>query len=304
MIRRSFSHVMGRDSQNCVFLAQRWSDLTGGSDDMNEGWVGQVVDGRVHTLMGKIGWLADLWVSPSGRIFVAEATSGAFAIHWNLSTDPTQTDWQTMKCPAVIEGVWGLHDELVFAWGRRGSDNDMYWFNGQSWSQMPSPGVVVAMHGTAPDCIFAVGEGGMVAHWNGAQWRRTTVPSVGTLSAVHVVSPDEVYATGPARRVLEGSIYGWQELCSTESGGIYCGKWRDDLWVVTGVAGLSRVIDNELVPVMHDPLLRPYCMHLGERMLLATADAIYDSADGETFQSLSIDLFRDAIQAVPPMWKK
>jgi len=63
------------------------------------------------------------------------------------------------------------------------------------------------MRGLAPDFVYAVGNDGLIARWDGKKWTNVPSPTRSVLSAVCVVSPEEMYAVGAGRRFLDGQKY-------------------------------------------------------------------------------------------------
>ena len=50
--------------------------------------------------------------------------------------------------------------------------------------------------GAAPDDVWAVGDGGFTAHWDGCAWTRTPSPATQTLIAIDGTAGDDVWAVG------------------------------------------------------------------------------------------------------------
>ena len=130
----------------------------------------------------------------------------------NPDPEPRAAPWREDPVPGTLAGVWGLHDECVFTWGLRGGANVLYRFDGRTWNELPAPGEILAMHGVAPDLVYAVGRDGLVARWDGRHWTKVVTPGLGVLTDVFVVDEDEMYAVGSGGQLLQGSIHGWAEV--------------------------------------------------------------------------------------------
>ena len=48
----------------------------------------------------------------------------------------------------------------------------------------------------------------------------------------------------------------------------------------------------------------PIGLRSGASLLAWTEESIVETQDGDSFESMPIDLFRDLIRATPPLWKR
>ncbi len=122
MIRRAFRHIVGHSALDCTFLADRYSDRGGWSWEKSESWVGRILDGRVHLQLGHVGWVTDIWESPTGRVFATEDT--------RRLVRPRQQAWCGITSSEGYSGVWGLSEDLVVAWGGKGKGARMLRWDG------------------------------------------------------------------------------------------------------------------------------------------------------------------------------
>lgn len=177
MLEQIFREVSGTRVDDCVLLADRWDDSFGWSQDMAESWIVQSRGGQLHLLLGQVGWITGVWRSPGGNVYATENRVQGSQLLISGSTDPIAPQWQRFPAPTGMNGIWGLDDQHIFAWGgRHGQDCVLRW-NGRQWSPMPSPGEVVGMHGLRPDLIYAVGHGGLIARWDGGRWTQNKSPT-------------------------------------------------------------------------------------------------------------------------------
>ncbi len=128
-----------------------------------------------------------------------------------------------------------------------GGEGVLYRWDGKSFEPMECPGKILSLHGTSASLLFAVGEGGLIAHWDGSSWHQQDPGVRTTLSSVWVGSAEEAYATGKSGEILEGSVQGWSLRLRHEGSVRAVAKWKDRLWVAAGGEhGLSEVVDDEV----------------------------------------------------------
>lgn len=118
------------------------------------------------------------------------ASGGAVALNWTLDT---QVEWQG----GVLSNLAAPGDYLQLApTGGSGS-----------WSDAPRPtgSNLYGVDVVAENDAWAVGQGGKVLHWDGANWTAVAFPNTGIdLFAVDAVSTSEVWVVGKG-----GAIYRW-----------------------------------------------------------------------------------------------
>ncbi len=96
-----------------------------------------------------------------------------------------------------LEGIWGSSSSDIHVAGVRG----IWHWDGHSWKQTWEPwrgGVAFGFElwGSGPDDIWAVGSGGAMLHFQGAEWERVTGVTENDLHAVWGSGPDDVYVGG------------------------------------------------------------------------------------------------------------
>jgi hypothetical protein len=109
-----------------------------------------------------------------------------------------------------VEGVWGVSPDDVHAVGEGGL---ILHFDGASWNHIPSPAAADLhdVHGCAADDIYAVGAAGTILHFDGARWRRIEGGQGLNLVAVWCRSPRDVHVVSELGTVLHHDGSGWSE---------------------------------------------------------------------------------------------
>lgn len=93
-----------------------------------------------------------------------------------------------------LRRLWGLGEDLVLAVGKGGT----YRFDGQTWNseKLPTPHILLDVHGSAPDRIFAVGNRGVLVEFDGHKWAARDTALHNRLHAVCAGSDGAIYAGG------------------------------------------------------------------------------------------------------------
>ncbi|MEO8698551.1 MAG: hypothetical protein ABI867_00875 [Kofleriaceae bacterium] len=95
-----------------------------------------------------------------------------------------------------VRALWGSAADDMFAVGDGGVV--IHW-DGVAWTQMQaSTSTLFAIAGSGPDEVFAVGDGGTISRYTGAAWATANPPSGTTMPLLDVAAlgPDEVVAVG------------------------------------------------------------------------------------------------------------
>ncbi len=301
-IAYEFTHASGPSHVDCHALGVRYDTRIGLQRDASETYLLQIEGTRAHVLWRVPGFILGLWRSPSGHVFVADPTRGVL-----MNLDPARgtSPWRVDALPGVTLGVWGLDDDFVLAWGLapRPGEFVMHRWDGARWSELPSPGHVLAVHGVERDRLYAVGNHGLIARWDGARWSRVPSPTRAVLSAVHVVSDDEMYAAGAGMTLLEGSTHGWATVLTTDEMLPCVAKRGEAVYVGAALSGLMRLDRDALVPV------KPKLMPLGfdarpeTGLLIACPNVIAHTVDGVEFNGTWVDTFAALAADDPTPWE-
>ena len=100
-------------------------------------------------------------------------------------------------------------------------------FDGKAWSPSPSGTKenLTGVHATAPTDAWACGDKGTILHWNGTAWSQAAQVSGATLLAIWASGPADAWAVG---------------IDSSGEGG-YLHKWNGTQWDGQGIPGSTSV---------------------------------------------------------------
>jgi len=297
--------IAGEALDDCAVLVHRshWTDMT--NDETTEWRLLRRRAGEMRIIANGEYRASDLWMSPSGTVYLIANRGGQGGLHRGTNVQGA-FQWERLSeldtnNGTEPEGVWGLADDCVFAWGG-GPFNDQdekedknreerlrhpgltWFFNGRSWKCVPSPGRIKAVHGAGPDSIFAVGGNGLVAHWDGSGWIDMARPVHVPLDFLHVVDANEAYAMTGGGLLLEGSQYGWHELAN--AGFIVHGmsKWDGRLIIATTFEGMLTLEKNRVVPFKSH--LVTMAIHAGRTLMWVMPSGILETTDFSSFDKL------------------
>lgn len=173
-------------------------------------WVGSV-DGQVATTA------AVSWPVAAGHV---RYSSKDPAVPWSVTTLPRLRSERT---PPNVSTIWALDDENVFAGTYLGH---IYRWDGHAWTQLheglvPRGGTIRAFSGRNAKDVFAVGDNGVILHFDGSAWTPRTVPGepngaenftgVATLADGQVI----ISGRGAQSRLIHGTSRGLTELTRT-----------------------------------------------------------------------------------------
>jgi hypothetical protein len=106
--------------------------------------------------------------------------------HWDGAT------WTPTVLALGISAVWSVARDDVWAVG-----TDIVHFDGTTWTEVTSvTETLVAIHGRAPDDIWAAGTGGSLFHYDGDAWAPVASGTTVDLQAVWVAGPGDVWVAG------------------------------------------------------------------------------------------------------------
>ncbi|WP_050725572.1 hypothetical protein [Vulgatibacter incomptus] len=104
---------------------------------------------------------------------------------------------------SVVRGLysaWAGHAVAVGTSGKIGVYDGATW----TWTTpVTSSTLFTAVHGSSPDDVWAIANGGDAVHWNGGSWTRSRIGTKDLVS-ITVVSPTEAWALD-----TDGLLYGW-----------------------------------------------------------------------------------------------
>nr|WP_298057693.1 hypothetical protein [uncultured Halomonas sp.] len=174
-----------------------------------------------------------LWSGWAGDGNVLVVGDEGMILRYHATADDTSAQWQRMKVPTnlPLHSLWGPDVDQLIAVGWMGS---VLHFDGTEWQQRRG-GVVddngrfaacaentplFAIDGNANGQAWAVGDDGMILHFDGSEWAIEPTPTQINLRAVVCSPKGTVYAAGGEGTVLQRGLDGrWVALdCPLGSG--------------------------------------------------------------------------------------
>ena len=217
--RQFFSKLLAADSSAPNRAA--WHRVTEvGANDGDVLWSGLVVD---NTLMV---------VGDEGMV-----------LRYNGEADSNDRLWQPMEMPLQLplHGIWGLSLDNIFAVGWMGS---LLHYNGTQWTRLRG-GVIdehtkrfaaceentplFAIDGNSQGHAWAVGDDGVILHFDGESWQREQSNTEINLRAVLCAPDNKVYSAGAEGTVLVRDEQGqWSNLDCPLSCGFHAALMMED----------------------------------------------------------------------------
>ncbi len=109
--------------------------------------------------------------------------------------------------------LWGFSSTDIFMAGA----SFVAHYDGSSWTwSIPIAVWMFDIWGSVPDDIYAVGDKGVIVHWDGSAWAIVSSPCVKTLNDVWGTSSSDVFAVGEGGTVLHHDGESWE---TSRSGG-------------------------------------------------------------------------------------
>lgn len=306
-----YVRASGRAFDDCVVLGRRFRENIGPISEESDYWLvvhQPAPDGAVmvYTRWSWKSFLTGLWRSPSGRVYVSDATLGGVHIFEDVMDHARAPIDFVLPDDVGTEGIWGLSDVCVFTWGtrmdaQRRKSYPVFRFDGKVWHELPSPGKPVEMmHGIAPDLVYAVGWEGLISKWNGSTWTEFPTPTREIITAVHVESWDELYAVGAQGTFLEGSASGWGFAGSNPLGPVpFAGvaKYKGEVYLGAQGAGLMKRAPGGGSVVEFKPKVDGGHMEARENLIITCPSRTVGTSDNQTFRSSPRDKFFELTQS-------
>ena len=153
--------------------------------------------------------LTGVWTDGTGDVFLVgvdfpSGTSPSIV----LTTGPA-VGWFLMPVPDTFDAVaiWGSSSVDVWACG-----TSMFHWNGVEWAAVPIPtisGSLKKIWGSGPSDVFAVGDNGVILHWDGITWSAMESVATVALSAVWGTGPNDVFVAGGDSTIGVVAVYHW-----------------------------------------------------------------------------------------------
>ncbi|NLY58838.1 MAG: glycosyl hydrolase [Gammaproteobacteria bacterium] len=171
------------------------------------------------------GWAGD------GEVFVVG--DEGMVLRYTGASDDSSPQWQRQSVPTQLplHGIWGNRADQLIAVGWMGT---VLHFDGDQWQQRR--GAIVDDNGRFAACVentplfaidgneqgqaWAVGDDGLILHFDGSDWHQEVSPTRANLRAVACAANGRVYAAGGDGTVLMRDVDGrWLALdCPFGSG--------------------------------------------------------------------------------------
>jgi hypothetical protein len=162
--------------------------------------------------------LTDIWGVDNSQIY-AVGNEGII-----LHFDGAIWSRQFSGTDANLRDVWGTAENDIWAVGHEGDtpwnpgDGVILHYDGNSWTEVTSILVAVppliAIWGSSPQDIFAVGDEGAMMHYDGFSWTAMTSGVSNSLYTVWGTGPSEVFAAGSDGTILFYDGSSWTPMDS------------------------------------------------------------------------------------------
>jgi len=159
-------------------------------------------------------------------------------------------------------------------------------------------GMFDAISGFSPEDIYAVGNDGIVEHFDGTHWRRLSVPSSLQLNTVCCAEDGFVYIGGRNGTLLKGRGSRWKRLVKGDTWYVELDEmvwYADRLYFIARGGALYYLEGDEIKAGWHDeanPIpIGPSLLSVGDGMLLAANSGEAALFDGEKWQVIVSQYF-------------
>ncbi len=275
--------VSGTSLSNCAFVVCRVFGDRGRHPDTSDAVLYATGGSTLRALWHRAGWFGPVWCSDDGTVFAGVHDELGIA----RASDPPGT-LTRVRAPVTVHGVWGLHARCVFAWGRTPEGRPaIAWWDGNRWSRHEMPGSVHALHGLDASSVYACGDAGLIARWDGAAWRPFEPPCTSTISSVHVLNEQRAYATAEGGLLLEGTPFGWRVARHEKVELHGLGHLGDRVIVAHGTDGLVALTDAGFEVVK--PKLEPRSLDARAHLLFVSGSLLLETSDGVAFRGISCE---------------
>jgi hypothetical protein len=155
-------------------------------------------------------------------------------------------DWEQMPrlTGEYLRGVWGSSGSDVFAVGNGGT---ILHYDGAEWMAMDSgtSNTLYGVWGSSGSNVFAVGKSGTIRHYDGNDWVTMTTTTTTNLLGVWGSAADNIYACGEDRVIIH---YDGNEWRMVDYG---IDLWGDDLHAIWGTSAQDVYVAGNSGAVLH-----------------------------------------------------
>lgn len=192
------------------------------------------------------------WIHGKDELRVVVGERGAILMR---DGDDDATPWTTHGCETVLPlwGAWISAVDDVWVVGGDGFDRPpvMCHYDGVAWTNVALPELsfdakgLFKVYGVVPDDVWAVGDAGLLLHWDGNVWSQVVVDTPSDLISLWGPSGDDLLAVGGrANGVLaRKDAAGWTLAALAEVSGLN-GVWMDASGEahIVGIGGTIAVV--------------------------------------------------------------
>lgn len=189
----------------------------------------------------------------SGCLFLVATLLACDADHPTAPGTGTEYDWSWSR-PREIwpTSIWEAEDGTVWL---ADIDGRVLSFDGRAWLEHDT-GADTLLHSiwTSGDHVYAVGDEGLILHYDGAAWSSTSAPYPVELWEVWGTGPDDVWAVGHAGTLLHLTDGEWQYHATDNFETLYAvwGTGDDDVYFGGDHGALYHFDGETIAPLQTD----------------------------------------------------
>jgi len=161
----------------------------------------EIFDGKTWTedASGPVGTFYDLWVSPTGTLWLPQNFETGSGIYSYVPGSPNGTYTLINTTFHNSWGIWGTSDTDM--WLLTLYNQELRHFDGVNVDDPPCatcvPGVNLSeIWGVSSTSVYAVGDSGTIVHWGGSAWAPMTTGTTAALAAIWGTSDSNIYVAG------------------------------------------------------------------------------------------------------------
>lgn len=156
--------------------------------------------------------------------------------------------WQALPTisDAAVHCLWDGRDAGLYAGGQMGQ---IFCYHAGAWRlafDLYLDITILDMWGSGPDSIYAVGDEGLILHWNGLEWKRMISGTKSALYSIWGYDDTHILAVGDFGLVLRWNGEHWTEFYAGTENFLFdvWGDALDDIFIV-GLSGTLVHFDGE-----------------------------------------------------------